>query len=389
MVSAIGALHHHISKQSTGVGGTDNSRLDFGLRQCNKTIKLLTAATHKRTGTFKDPGISVIICILFSCFESLFGDPAAALTHSAQGRKLLRNCEQLNSTGKGSRILDTVAVGPILGSFEIQAKARQGKSMKMTDPSELSPLPDFEEICSLAQADSILHNAYISILAFSQQCHPMLDHTQIVEKMKQKQVLFMPGLNAWKQKFGAFLFRQSNNLSHDDMQHAKILKANHLNCSILARFDLSLGRPGWESFENDFKSVVDLSASAMKTYSNPSKTDVTAFQVPFMSFGLFITEPLYICMARCPSRNLRRQAAELLYRIPRPNRGEKISMRGGVMVKTPPSNELRDTDRWSIDQWMDFAWKTRVDTGMATYFARLPSNYLDNPYMPEKRENLG
>ena len=384
--SAIGALHEHIFKRFTARGSSDSSGMAFALRQCNRSIKLLTDASAAgwNGSTYSDPGIALITCVLFAVFESLNGDPEQAITHSLQGRKLLQNCERLTSVGHGSKFVDPMSIRPIMGGLEIQAKAIQGKMMQESDITGEPPLPDVSRLHSLEHANWTLHYVYISILVFCQDCRLDVNPYELSVKMAEKYLSFAPWLKVWEASFADFLFRESSSLSAHDMQRAKVLKANHIGATLLATIDHGSGCAAWEPYDNDCRAIIDLSASVLTTYTlNPGAT-LSKFQFPFLCFALWVAEPLFIVMSRCCNPEVRRQAAGLLTGQPRANHAQKLMVRQkgksyGVLANALPIQRPRDTDGWNLERWIDFAMSTRLDAGMATYFARLPSEYIDKP----------
>lgn len=139
----------------------------------------------------------------------------------------------------------------------------------------------------------------------------------------------------------------------------------------------------WRNYENECKAIIDLSASVLNTYSLGPHTTLSTFQFPFLTFGLWVAEPLFIVMSRCQNPELRRQAAGLLSGLPRPNHAQQILIRKPLGIKLESPTAQKDTDEWDIEQWIEFSMKTRLDAAMATYFARLPSEYIDKPvYYP-------
>ena len=121
------------------------------------------------------------------------------------------------------------------------------------------------------------------------------------------------------------------------------------------------------------------SQAAAETYSFASPPTLSTFQFPYLTFGLWVTEPLFIVMSRCRDPVLQRQAAGLLSGQPRADYAEQILSRHSN--GTSPGNCLarKDTDDWNVEQWIEFCTRTRLDAAMATYFAGLPSGYIDKP----------
>lgn len=148
---------------------------------------------------------------------------------------------------------------------------------------------------------------------------------------------------------------------------------------MLATIDQSGSKDLWVNYNAECKAIIDLSASVLNTYTFDAPTTLSTFQFPYLTFGLWVTEPLFIVMSRCRSPTLQRQAAGLLRGTPRADYAEQILLKHSYGI-SPQSRAVRkDTDDWGIEQWIDFCTRTRLDAAMATYFAGLSSEYIDKP----------
>jgi len=88
----------------------------------------------------------------------------------------------------------------------------------------------------------------------------------------------------------------------DELTRSRILKANHLSCTILA----SDGR-SFNTFDSEFQAIVDLAGAILQTRApNTLRSD---------SNTLDVREPLHVVAARCSRVSTRNQAMELLNRF--------------------------------------------------------------------------
>jgi len=299
-------LQEHILHCATGKGAPDNDRLAFALSQCNASIHLLTAGDNSK----QDPGVTLVTCVLFAGFELLHGDPARVLIHCSQGRTLIRSYEKLASAGGRNHLIDPVHLRPIIASLEIQAKSLQDKAMQMSSIEEDEPpLPSVEQLQSLEHAHWTLHYVYIALAAFQQRCTQW--HVPVC-RMAEKHATFSPWLKQWENAFADLLFREASGLSVHDMKRAKVLKANYLAASILAGIEHGAGEDAWEPFESQCKAIVDLSAPVIETYCRGSQAMLSGEQIPWLTFGLWVAEPLFLVMSKCTNAKLRQQASGLL-----------------------------------------------------------------------------
>ena len=379
---AIGALHEHIVKRANDQD--DSGGLAFALRQCNKSIGVLTSSTNNTTQRDEKSGVALVTCVLFACFESMQGDRQQAIMHALQGRKLLKATESLAYPDK--QLVDPRSVRPVMGRLETQAKSFQGRAMERSDHLGEPPLPVISHLSSLEHAHDTLHFAYTSLLCFCQDVHLDAPPYDMAVMMADKYLTYAPWLKSWERAFVDFLFREAKNLSPNDMQRAKVLKANLIISTILATLDQGLGKRAWEQYESDFKAIIDLSASVLNTYTigfTPTLSNVT-FRFPYLPFGLWVAEPLFITMSRCTNPELRRQAAGLLSGM-RSSDCKTGRCRRPIVdgMSSKPSNscEPKYQDDRTMEEWIEFGLSTRLDAGMAIYFGGLPMEDEEKPVM--------
>ena len=359
VASAIGALREHLVRAADEQQNDKGTALAFGLRQCNKSIALLTQAAREGTEAYNDPGIALIVCVLFTIFEALYGDHGEALTHVHQGRKILWKCEQFPPGHGGSKVVDPVTARPALGGLQLQATCLSGRGVhEMVSQLDPLPLPDVTCIHSVEHANQILHVVYSNLLLYHQQLTFYVAGADASMSATQKSLRFLPWLKMWERGFAELLFKQSSSLRYEDMLKAKALKANHLLSTILAQVDTTSGWQAWKPFTAEFKAIIDLAAAVLSTTTpkpGDSPTDFLA-RVPCMSFGLWISEPLFVCTSRCTDEELRRQAAGLLNGIPRAQSAKgdaksrssapsATSRSGTISRASSSSNERRDARR--------------------------------------------
>ena len=348
----------------------------------NRSISLLTASSENDGRATADPSVALITCVLFCVFEALMGHPSQAVAHSAQSRKLLENCERLAAIGQRSQFLDTTLVLPVIYALERQAKAIQGKHMRKTDTTNDPALPDVSNICSLQHADWTLYFAWTKLTIFCQDAKFSSSSSEHSARLARKKTFFVPWLKTWERSFSEFLFRESKDLTADDLQKARVLKANHVAANITAKGDLDqIG--GWPGFYNDCKAIIDLAASVVNSYAPGYVSELPTLHFAFLKFGLWVCEPLFIVMARCPDPGLRREAASLPNGLTRLKKTRHRGRRAQTLIPNDSRLETTtDTDTWTVDEWLDFTGSVRLDIAMATYFGRLPSQYIDKPEFP-------
>ncbi|KAK5124889.1 hypothetical protein LTR85_001079 [Meristemomyces frigidus] len=380
--TAIGALHEQITSRSILHNSFSRMERAFALVQCNRAIGLLTASASGET----DPGVALITCVLFACFEALYGDQTQATAHFRQGRKLLQSCERLAATGQGSRLVEPAYVLPVMGGLEIQAKSTQKQPSGMPKPrqtEETAPLPDVSRMHSLAHANWTLQCCYISLLVYCQDCPLDSPPQEMAVLMATKSRKFAPWLDQREKAFANLLFREGCALSPKDLERAKVLKANHIIATALSTIDQNAALAAWDTYVDDFNAVIELSASVLNADQiRPSDTH-GAYKFPFLTLGFWVAEPLFFAMARCTNAELRRRAAGLLL-TQSGSKTQCVSVPDGVSAYVPKhhadeggtgrhsEDSGQDTRCLSAERWIAFATSTRLDAGIATYFGQLP-----------------
>lgn len=377
LATAIGSLHEHIYQRAS-LRTADLDGLRFALRQCNRSIKLLTAERHGSA----EPEVALIACIMFTCFEALQGEPSTATAHTLQGRSLLGIVENRELYGRSLGLVEAAEVRPVLGGLEMQAKALQGKHMSVSETQHVGDMPDASYLYSLDHAHRTLRAAYIRLLLFVQDWYTHFDDDLegMIALMAVKRSVYAPWFLQWKTAFRDLLAREAANMSLLDRKKVQILQANHLTMSMMGSSDQTGTRDVWSQFEWDFQQVVELSASVLSTLEMQAQPTLGNVHYPYLAYGLWVSEPLFITMSRCTNAEIRKQAAGLLFGERERKEHKKARMRAnGQTTAFPSASTGNNACDWTIDQWIDYAGRTRIDTAMATFFGRFPVDYIEAP----------
>ena len=132
--------------------------------------------------------------------------------------------------------------------------------------------------------------------------------------MEEKQ-RFRQWLEQWELAFTTFLSNAMTSMASDDVTQSRVLKANHLACTILAS---DAGPSGLDVFDSEFNAIVELAGAVLRSrHFSDSPQDATSPTEPTSPIiaGLDVKEPLYVVRARCHQTATRNQAAELLARF--------------------------------------------------------------------------
>jgi hypothetical protein len=124
-------------------------------------------------------------------------------------------------------------------------------------------------------------------------------------------------LDRWESAFSAFLAVHMPAMNKEDVARCRVLKANHLSCTILASENSNEPR-SFDAFEADFQAIVELAKAVLQPPGSPSTVD--AANAALASGLLDVRGPLNVVAARCNRQAIRIQAIELLGRTPSPRR---------------------------------------------------------------------
>lgn len=121
-------------------------------------------------------------------------------------------------------------------------------------------------------------------------------------------------LDQWEVAFTAILSSSVQTMSNDDMTLSRILKANHLACTILSSDADTLTS---NAFEAESRAIIELAGAVLRaSFLSDSPQDTKPESAPMpASTGLDVKEPLLVVVSRCNQPAIRTRAAELLSRF--------------------------------------------------------------------------
>lgn len=322
-ITAIGALHEAILQHSLVGEKRKAQAMEFALSQCNRSIVSLTRGKRGKCGSMvSDPKLALTTCVLFTCFEAMQGRCDSAVNHALQGRRLLQAIGRPNVVSMTPSEEDELEqMRPLVERLEVQATALLDKCQRpeVDTSDQTAPLPPIEYIFSLDHAHGTLHTALNSVMRFMQGFHPTAPRDHIAITIAEKYLRYSPWFQRWETAFTAFLSEKREFMSSTDLKRAMVLKANHLVGTMLASVDQSAGPVAYDAYEAEFKAIVDLSREVLATFSCPplpTLSDRTR-GTPYLSFSLWVTDPLWMAISRCRNPNIRQAAFTLLSQNPR------------------------------------------------------------------------
>jgi hypothetical protein len=127
---------------------------------------------------------------------------------------------------------------------------------------------------------------------------------------------FQRWLEQWEQAFTSYLSCAMAGMKTEDITRCRVLKANHLSCTILASGSSADPR-SFGGFESEFQAIVELASAVMQSRPAASSRESPTDSNPASGI-LDVRGPLYVVAARCDRSAIRSRAVELLGRIDSP-----------------------------------------------------------------------
>ncbi|KAK5124474.1 hypothetical protein LTR85_001691 [Meristemomyces frigidus] len=320
-ITAIGALHEAILQRAFADEKRKVQATEFALSQCNRAIGSLMKSGGKGR-KIADTRLALTTCVLFTCFEAMQGRCDSAVTHALQGRRLLEGMGGLDAESiTAAEQADLEHMRPLVERLEVQATALldKGKRPEKDMPTQHAPLPLVEHLFSLDHAHNALNLAMNSVMRFMQGFRWTAPADDTAEKMTEKYLRYAPWFEQYEIAFTAYLADNKGQMTNTDIKRAMVLKANHLVGTMLASVDQSAGPNAYDVYEAEFKAIVDLSREVLASFSCPPLPTLSRgnSSTPYLSFSLWVTDPLWMAISRCRSPSIRQAAFTLLSQNPR------------------------------------------------------------------------
>ncbi|KAK3669626.1 hypothetical protein LTR78_010501 [Recurvomyces mirabilis] len=319
-ITAIGALHEAIIQRAFADEKRKSQAMEFALNQCNRAIASLTNAQARSGGQAPNSRIALTTCVLFTCFEAMQGRCDSAVSHALQGRRLLQAAGHGSLASTATSVDDDIEqMRPLVERLEVQATALLDKAKRPETDSDYTTLPQVDLIFSLDHAHNALHHALNSIMRFMQSFQPTGSSEELAQSKAKKYLRYAPWFQQWESAFTAFLADNRDFMVNMDFKRAMVLKANHLVGTMLASVDQSAGPVAYDPYETEFRAIVDLSREVLATFSCPPLPTLSggAAGAPYLSFSLWVTDPLWMAISRCRNPSIRQAAFTLLSQNPR------------------------------------------------------------------------
>lgn len=177
------------------------------------------------------------------------------------------------------------------------------------------PMPIVTRVTSLSQAHATLQHCWVKLSSFVQD-YPASGSTTSSSSsdgaaVTMERQRFQTWLEQWEVAFTGFLTVAMAAMYGDDITQSRILKTNHLACTILAADNET-------TFDNEFNAIVELAGAVLRSRSTGSPSPESNIGGPltwpptFTAATLDVLDPLMVVISRCDIDVVRMRAAELL-----------------------------------------------------------------------------
>ena len=175
------------------------------------------------------------------------------------------------------------------------------------------PMPNVSKISSLNQAEATLLHCWTKLARVASASTPTSSElsSQPSSPVADRQH-YQKWMEQWELAFTTFLTNAMASMSNEDITQSRILKANHLACTILAADD----QPSFDAFEAEFRAIIELVDTVLRSrYHGDSPREPRSTESSPVSAVLDVKDPLYVVLSHCNKETIRSRAAELLLRF--------------------------------------------------------------------------
>ncbi|KAL4940223.1 hypothetical protein BDV06DRAFT_23920 [Aspergillus oleicola] len=314
-LAALGALHECESLQRP---------LDTVIAERLYNRALRSTMTKATTGETAVP-IVVMSSILFTSFEFLRGNAAAAATHIASGINIIGSMRQIAAAapqqvwGRGYSSFETQflhsELAPILTLFSLNA-------------SEFSPFPTSRLILNpinaggptLAERFETLREARVALVDLVTSCADLFQ--SLDEDVGGQELLSASAMDAshslqtsfelWKAKFQDLLNRCKSTWSKDERSAANIIRIMHYGSEIGLTAYLVTSECDWDNYREEYEQILQLIEAIVVDSSG-----LEAESRSPLSLESGLIYPMHAIAWKCRYPDLRRRGLDLLLRCPR------------------------------------------------------------------------
>lgn len=178
------------------------------------------------------------------------------------------------------------------------------------------PMPNVTRIYNLNQAHATLLHCWNKLSRNSQDSttYPAVTYKCTLASSDRK--FFQQWLERWEQAFTDYLSSSMPSMASDNLTQCRVLKANHLACTILVS-EIAPDAADNDSSESELNAVLELAGAVLQARQgtrSPTSASSSSTDNSPVTAGLDVRDPLCVVMSSASRRATRNYASELLSR---------------------------------------------------------------------------
>ena len=175
------------------------------------------------------------------------------------------------------------------------------------------PIPTVPSITSLNQAHATLLHCWNRLWKSGTAAPPGQSLRDLPKYDFTERRELCEWLERWEKAFTEYLSTAMSNMGQQDLTQCRVLKANHLACTVVAA-DSGAGPESAIIFEDEFRAIIELAEAVLRareTMSPQSASTTSPIEPTPETTGLDVHAPLSIVVSRCPNKDTRERAHRL------------------------------------------------------------------------------
>lgn len=175
------------------------------------------------------------------------------------------------------------------------------------------PMPTITRITSLTQAHATLLHCWNRLARFNDESTPNSASPQTPgsDDSDRERNRFQQWLEQWEFAFTTYLSTAMASMINEDITESRVLKANHLACTIMAS---GVNATTSMSYDPDFNAILELASAVLRSrhLSEAPLDELAERKTLRTSADLDVLKPLQLVCTYSGQEEVRRRAAELL-----------------------------------------------------------------------------
>lgn len=276
----------------------------LALKHYNEAIRLLTQESFN---TELQPDITMILCILFICFEQMRNGDAACLVHLVAGLKLLRswractnNYSKLRRFSKSTSQLVNDGIAPVMQRLRVQFGLCMDHrhTWEIVGSSPCLPPPNIPFSFETLNAARISFDRTMNYVFTMMECSGASRESKLCEDLVHI-------LKRWKIALNNSKFSKEG----DSLQicTCKLLEIYYQVSVIIASTFQADCETAFDQFTSQFQFIVNLADDLISEW----QARQTRYHSLF-SFDIGLTPPMFMVASRCRHPIIRRKAVKLI-----------------------------------------------------------------------------